>query len=214
MIGCFMLTWFCLPMVKKRISRIGTFLTVTSLIIAILEITLDLTEVIVTKLLGRNMTFTDRTYIWEDLLTLHTNPFFGVGYDSFWLGQRLDFFLQKYNVDHAHNGFLAIYLELGAVGLLLFLGFLLSSFWKARASLLVDFDYGRLRMTLLFVFIFYNMTEVATKVTTLLFFVLLLVDVDAPRQLLVKIRQAEHSGRPIRSLKTLSPLYNRFKRPT
>ncbi len=212
-IGFCMLILFCLSMVKKRISRIGTFLTVTSLIIVVMEITFNLTEVIVTKLLGRNMTFTDRTYIWEDLLKLHTNPLFGVGYDSFWLGQRLDYFLQKYDIDHAHNGFLAIYLELGGVGLLLFAGFLFASFWKARTSLLVDFHYGRLRMTLLFVFLFYNITEVATKATSLLFFVLLLVVLDAPRQLYLKNKTsaAFNTVRSMRSPKTFRLRYNKFK---
>jgi len=215
MIGCCMLILFNLPIVKKRVSRIGTFLIVTSLVMAVLETTFDLTEVIVAKVLGRNMTFTERTYIWEDLLKMHINPFFGVGYDSFWLGQRLHFFLQKYNVDHAHNGFLAIYLELGLVGLLLFIGFLVASFWKARTSLLVDFDYGILRMTLLFVFLFYNITEVATKITTLLFFVFLLVNLDAPKRLYPENRvdSPVHACRSERTSKSLRLRYSKFKRP-
>jgi exopolysaccharide production protein ExoQ len=215
MIGCCLLIWFQLPIVKKRVSRIGAFLTVISLIIVVLEVTFDLIEVIVTKVLGRNMTLTDRTYIWEDLLKLHTNPFFGVGYDSFWLGERLHFFLQKHNVDHAHNGFLAIYLELGVLGLLLFACFLFASFWKARTSLLVDFDYGRFRMTFLFVFLLYNVTEVATKITTLLFFIFLLVMLDAPRKLYeeIQIVNPVHPSQELSGPRNKRLRYNKFKKP-
>ena len=36
-------------------------------------------------MLGRDMTFTDRTFVWADLLARNTNPLVGVAYDSFWL---------------------------------------------------------------------------------------------------------------------------------
>src|SRR5215469_6294466 len=41
-------------------------------------------------MLGRDPTLTDRTKIWSLLLGMHTNPLIGTGYESFWLGSRLD----------------------------------------------------------------------------------------------------------------------------
>jgi len=38
---------------------------------------------------GRDPTLTDRTTIWSSLLNMRTNPVVGTGYESFWLGPRL-----------------------------------------------------------------------------------------------------------------------------
>jgi O-antigen ligase len=111
---------------------------------------------------------------------MHTNPVVGVGYDSFWLGDRLDKFVAKHQVYEAHNGYLEVYLELGFVGLALMAALVLSVFLKAKKSLLSNFDYGRLRLVVLTLFLVYNMTEAGYKATTLMFFVLLLVAVDPP----------------------------------
>ena len=40
--------------------------------------------------LGRNPTLTGRTAIWEAVLPLAGNPLIGTGYESFWLGKRLE----------------------------------------------------------------------------------------------------------------------------
>ena len=43
---------------------------------------------------GKDPTLTDRTKIWAFLLSMHTNPLLGTGYESFWLGPRLQWFWQ------------------------------------------------------------------------------------------------------------------------
>src|SRR5207247_143917 len=43
----------------------------------------------VAGILGRDSTFSGRTEIWRALLNMDTNPLLGVGYQSFWLGDRL-----------------------------------------------------------------------------------------------------------------------------
>ncbi|HEY7292606.1 MAG TPA: O-antigen ligase family protein [Vicinamibacterales bacterium] len=130
--------------------------------------------------LGRNMTFTDRTFVWQDLLAMQTPPLLGVGYDSFWLGDRLDKFVTTRKVTSAHDGYLEVYIELGFIGLALFAALLFSTFWRAKKSLLSSFDYGRLRVAILTVFLLYNVTESGYKATTFIFFVLLLVAIEVP----------------------------------
>ena len=44
---------------------------------------------------GKDPTLTDRTKIWAILLDMHTNPLLGTGYESFWLGPRLQRFWQN-----------------------------------------------------------------------------------------------------------------------
>ncbi len=87
-------------------------------------------------LLGRDATLTGRTAIWHEVwLAILQRPALGYGFSAFWHGAQgvswnvvvaLQFVLF-----HAHNGFLEIWLELGATGLLLF------AFGFARASVLL-----------------------------------------------------------------------------
>lgn len=77
-------------------------------------------------LLGRDATLTGRTAIWREVLHfVALRPWLGYGYDAFWRGMQGPSLQVSASVHfvvvHAHNGFLEIVLELGAIGLLLFL---------------------------------------------------------------------------------------------
>ena len=43
----------------------------------------------IAETVGRDPTLTERTQIWDFLTTMKTDPILGTGYDSFWLGARL-----------------------------------------------------------------------------------------------------------------------------
>ena len=76
---------------------------------------------------GRDATFTGRTGLWETLLQEPINPLIGVGYASFWLGERLERFWAMYPTSppiEAHNGYLEVYLNLGLIGVCLLAGVL------------------------------------------------------------------------------------------
>ena len=68
--------------------------------------------------LGRNSTLTGRTEIWKLVLGMANNPIFGAGYESFWLGERLQKLWHYYwfPINEAHNGYIEIYLNLGWIG--------------------------------------------------------------------------------------------------
>lgn len=83
-------------------------------------------------LIGRDLTLTGRTVLWASAsLAGFERPLLGHGYRAFWLGTEggvgslgaaaSAFALQ---IDHGHNGFLDIWLELGMAGLVLFLAIL------------------------------------------------------------------------------------------
>lgn len=179
LLACAVLVVLGFKSIRKRAGYLGTATLVIAACGAALSAAFDLPELIVGSL-GRNMTLTDRAFLWADLLAWPIDPVIGVGYDSFWLGQRLDHFIKVHQVNEAHNGFLEVYLELGFIGLGLFGFFLLGLFFRAKQSLINDGAYGQLRMAMLAVFVSYNITEAGYKATTLIFFTLLLVALQIP----------------------------------
>jgi O-antigen ligase len=167
--------------IRTRVRRIGSFILVAVVLLCALEATVGLMELVVISV-GRNMTLTDRTDIWRDLWNFGTNPILGVGYDSFWLGERLEDFLSKHQVSAAHNGYLEAYLEIGGVGVVLLMGMLMSTFRKVKRALVFRFFYGRLRMIMLCLFVVYNLTESSYKITTLIGFLFVLAGMDPPER--------------------------------
>jgi exopolysaccharide production protein ExoQ len=114
---------------------------------------------------GRDPTLTGRTVIWSAVLSTHTNPILGAGYDTFWLGPRL---LQVWSqtgsgINEAHNGYLELYLNLGIVGVLLIVGFLISSYRSICKRLDTFSSLGSLSLALWTILPFYNVTEAAFK---------------------------------------------------
>src|SRR3984893_16756181 len=78
---------------------------------------------------GRDPTLTGRSNIWKAVLSTNTNPLIGTGYESFWLGPRLNHVWQLAGqVNEAHNGYLEIYLTLGLVGVFLLFLFIIASY--------------------------------------------------------------------------------------
>jgi O-antigen ligase len=114
--------------------------------------------------LGRDPTLSDRTKIWAILLGMHTNPIIGTGYESFWLGQRLDYFWTNSGLgrlNEAHNGYLEVYLELGMVGIFLLGGFLIATYRKIWRRTGQGSSVTVFAATLWMVLVFYNMSEAA-----------------------------------------------------
>lgn len=74
--------------------------------------------------LGKDPTLSGRTDIWEVVIDdIGKRPWFGYGYQGFWQEKgdaELVWRIIRYKVFHAHNGFLNIAVELGLVGLCLF----------------------------------------------------------------------------------------------
>jgi exopolysaccharide production protein ExoQ len=112
---------------------------------------------------GRNPTLSDRTNFWRVLLSMQTHPLVGFGYQSFWLGSRIAEFWRRLgngdNVHETHNGYLGIYLDLGAIGFCLFCLFLISSYRTICKKLKPFTGFGSLSLALWTMLLFYNVTE-------------------------------------------------------
>ncbi len=120
---------------------------------------------------GRSATMSHRTYIWEVLLSVPVNPLLGTGYQSFWLGPRVQWAwarLDGDNVLSAHNGYLQIYLDLGLIGLFIVCTFLIAAYRKICKRLNPLTPLGSLGLGLWTLLLFYNVTEAALEINFLL----------------------------------------------
>jgi O-antigen ligase len=145
-----------------------------------LDFTFNITELIAVAA-GRDTTFTGRTEVWKDVVRLVTNPLLGAGYESFWLGDRLEWLWARHEwrPNQAHNGYIEMYLNLGLVGLCALAGVLIASYREICRQM--PHAIASLGLAFFAVLIFYNATEAAFK-GHLLWFVLLLLSVAIPRR--------------------------------
>ena len=112
-------------------------------------------------LLDREPTLSGRTAIWTQVLhAIAQRPLFGYGYAAFWRGMQgpslqIDAAVH-FVVEHAHNGFLEIALELGLTALALFLlSWILAwrrlwPLWRAGNLSRVGFSFALLVLILLY----------------------------------------------------------------
>jgi exopolysaccharide production protein ExoQ len=111
--------------------------------------------------LGRNSTLTGRTAIWRAVLLQHTNPVIGTGFESFWMGNRLQtvWNLSVHGIQEAHNGYLELYLNLGFVGLCLLGVLIVTGYRRAITSFRRNPDEGRIRLAILTAALIFSLTE-------------------------------------------------------
>ncbi|WP_341531523.1 O-antigen ligase family protein (plasmid) [Nostoc sp. UHCC 0302] len=88
--------------------------------------------------IGKNPTLTGRTAVWEFVWDMiQKRPWLGYGYGGFWQGwdgeSSYIWFSTGWNPTHPHNGLLALWLDLGLLGVLIYL----IGFWRSLIRVLV-----------------------------------------------------------------------------
>jgi O-antigen ligase len=113
---------------------------------------------LVATMLGREETLTGRTdLIWSVLVPLAwKHPILGVGYGAFWIVPVPEF---NFPINEAHNGYLDVFIELGATGLALLFFLVISFFNKARREFEHNRDWASLQIAFLATLILHNFTE-------------------------------------------------------
>jgi exopolysaccharide production protein ExoQ len=119
---------------------------------------------LVTKF-GRDITLTDRTFIWHDVYAAASgNPLLGVGFGGFWIGRIANIpwnASMTWELGQAHSGYIDTYLQLGIIGVLLLAALLMSTLSRSVRMLEEDFDFGCFRITMMVTIMFVNVTETA-----------------------------------------------------
>ncbi len=120
---------------------------------------------IIAPALGRDETLTGRTDMWGPIIEFASrNPLFGVGYGGLWAPGNWELeaiFTPHFILANAHNGYLAIYVELGVVGLILLGLFLLAYCGRVRNGIKHSLDWGIFGICLLPMAMLQNYSEVS-----------------------------------------------------
>ena len=195
------------PVWLRRYMRyvVGIFLIallVYSLTILQLIPGLDILLRPITALTGKDLTFSGRTAIWQVIIEhIRQNPFWGSGYGAYWTGavpsspsyemvRRLYFYPTE-----AHSGYLDIINDLGVLGGIVLIGYLIAYVRQALRLFSIDRVQGALYLCIFFEQAIANLSESRwLNVLCIEFVVMTLCTVAIARGLLDE-RLRQHTGR-------------------
>lgn len=132
--------------------------------------------------LGKDPTLTGRREVWALVLSLHTNPLIGTGFETFWLGSRLRFMLNalvNLPINEAHNGWIEIYLNLGWTGVCFIALLIVAGYKRIIFNIRQDPEKGCLFLGFLLCSLFYSFSEAGFRYGTVSWFFLLLAIMGA-----------------------------------
>ncbi|MBD3343457.1 MAG: hypothetical protein GF401_00170 [Chitinivibrionales bacterium] len=148
------------PLIANHTGFIGAYIATMLLLFLAGQMMFDLKTLLV-SFLGRDMTLTGRTVLWDETLSFPNNRFIGYGFGNFWLGERIEFFWEKYwwLPKQAHNGYIETYLNLGLIGVGVVGIILIDAYRRSSREIKYDVHLGGFRMAIFFIFIVSNITE-------------------------------------------------------
>ena len=120
------------------------------------------TSGVMAHILGRQANLSGRTLIWSAVLSIPINPLLGTGFESFWLGKRLDqvwLLAGQGIIQEAHNGYIEVYLNLGWIGLVLLAWLLWTGYRSAILAFHSNAKESAIRLAFIVAALVYNMTE-------------------------------------------------------
>jgi exopolysaccharide production protein ExoQ len=153
-----------------------------------------------TKAVGRKPDLTGRTEIWAVVIPMVPNRIVGAGFETFWVGPRVEEISRRIGglqmTNEAHNGYIEAYLNLGYVGVSLIVLILAQGYFTAVDAFRRDPAVGGLLVAYVVTAVPYNVTEAGFRMLSLEWFSLLLSVVVASR--LISLGEtASASGREL-----------------
>jgi O-antigen ligase len=177
-IGAAVIFLLRIEFVRKNIRLVIVAVLLAGPVFTIPEVRLLVMEPVVT-LLGRETNLTDRDILWGVLISQDIDPLVGEGAYSFWMGERIASPLPGINgrVNQAHNAYLEMYLNVGWIGVILYLGILAKGVLRASRDLVLGADAPAVAFRLAFVVvtILYGLTEAIVRLNLIWFGLLIAV---------------------------------------
>ncbi len=136
-------------------------------------------------LLGRTPTLHGRTLIWHGVLSVPDNRLVGAGYESFFLGNRLEAFWSFpgcKRIQEAHDGYLEVYVNLGWIGVSMLALLLAAGYRKIIAAYRQAPEIFSLNLAFFASALIHNFTEGQFRMQTLTWVSLLwaIISASAP----------------------------------
>jgi O-antigen ligase len=149
--------------------------------------------------LGRDSTLTGRTDMWRMILALVDNPWLGAGFESFWIGGRLEKMARIYATDpnQAHNGYIEVYVNLGWVGVAVLAGVLVTGYRHAVAAVRRQVETGSLSLAYVVAIAISNCTEAGFKMMSPIWIVFLLATIVTPGQPALAVRRNSRASEAV-----------------
>ena len=144
---------------------------------------------------GREMTFTDRTVIWEAIMNIASqNKLAGVGYGAFWTGERYFELYKEIGVTSSHSGFIEVYADIGLIGLVLLLLVIFAALNNTLKNLEQDFYLNTFNVAIISYVIASSFFEtVFLQPATFRWVIFLIASLHVPRIELEKNKMTEMS---------------------
>src|SRR5208283_5064709 len=149
---------------------------------------------------GKDPTLTGRTETWKLLLGMPINWWVGTGFESFWLGDRLQKLwdlkmYENFYINEAHNGYIEVALNLGWVGVSLIGLILLTGYRNIIAAFRRDPERGALLLGFFLAVLFESLTEAAFRMMYPSWIFLLLASIAASQVVALEaVAQAENGA--------------------
>lgn len=170
------------PFFRVRMKSLEWFVAGGLLLLFIIDSILNVKSIFLDAL-GRDLTLTTRTDVWEVVLKYQQSYLVGSGYYSFWLGDRLMNVWNKYEgINQAHNGYLDIFLNGGIIGLFFLVMYIIKTGRKVKQEYLKNQLFGLFRLAIFYTVIIYNITEATFARLSTTWFAFLLVTISLPKR--------------------------------
>jgi hypothetical protein len=125
--------------------------------------------------LGRNADLTGRTEVWAVVIPMAPNPSFGAGFETFWLGPRVEKLKHIFGfINESHNGYIETYVNLGIVGVGLIALILGHGYSRAVRVFRHDPTLGGMLLAYIFAAAAYSISEAGFRMLCPMWFFLLL----------------------------------------
>jgi len=168
-----------LPPVSWKPSRIVLTMASVGVVFAFLQATFQIKDYVLLAL-GRDSTLTSRTEIWEVVGRFEGSPLVGVGFMSFWTGDRLTNIWQacQCQINQAHNGYIEQFVNLGYVGVAFICLIMAFGVFAVRRDFNTQPAAALLRFCFIIVAALYNYTEASFYGISNIWVLLLLGSID------------------------------------